>query len=99
MTRTLQQVEFFSNVSVSILRDPAINLGGIWSFVEARLGEILPVKHQRQALLPWPMFPSSPPLAFQPWKKKKPQETGLRLWMAGKVRSKRNSQTSWQKLE
>lgn len=61
----------FSNVCVSILRDPAVNLGGIRSF-EARLGEILSVEHQRQALLPGPMFLSSPQLAFQLWKKEKP---------------------------
>jgi len=75
----------------SILWSPAVNLGGICSFAEARLGEILPDKHQRQALLPSPMFPSSLQLAFQPWKKEKAQETGLMLWMAAKVGSKRNS--------
>lgn len=42
----------FSNVHVPMLRGCAINLGGICSFTEALLGEILPVKHQRQALLP-----------------------------------------------
>lgn len=93
MTRTLQQVGdiFFPNMCVSILSGPAVTLGGICSFTEARLGEILPVQHQRQALLPWPVFPSSPQLAFQPWKKEKPQKIGLMLWMAAKVRSKRNS--------
>lgn len=53
MTRMPQQVgEFFSNVRAPMLRGCAINLGGICSFTEAPLGEILPVKHQRQALLP-----------------------------------------------
>lgn len=49
-TATSRRV-FFPNVCVSILWGPAVNLEGICSFAEARLGEILPVKHQRQALL------------------------------------------------
>lgn len=54
------------------IQSPAVNLGGISSSTEARLSEILPVKHQRQAVLPWQMQ-----LAFQPQKKEKTQENGL----------------------
>lgn len=57
MTKIPQQVDSFSNVCVSMLWVPAVNLGGIYSFAIARLGQILHVNHQRQALLPWPMSP------------------------------------------
>lgn len=75
----------------SMLLGSAVNLREICSFPEARLSEILAVKHQRQALILLPTFPLSPQLAFQPWKKEKSQETDLMLWKAAKVRSKRNS--------
>lgn len=70
---------------VSILQGPAVNLGGICSFTEARLSETLPLRHQRQAVLPWQVQ-----LAFQPQEKEKSRENGLMLWMAARVRSKRN---------
>lgn len=72
-------------MSVSILQGPTVNLGGICFFAKARLDEILPVKHQKQFLLPWPTacFPALE-------KKEKPQETGLRLQMSAKVKSKKN---------
>lgn len=89
----------FPNVRGSTLQGSAVNLRGICSFTEARLSEILPVKHQRQALILLPTFPLSLQLAFQPWKKEKSQETDLMLWKAAKVRSKRNSWGSLQKLE
>lgn len=73
MTRTPQQVGGgFLNVCVFKLQGPAVNLGGICPSTEARLSEILPVKHQRQAMLPWQVQ-----LAFQPQEKEKPQENGL----------------------
>ncbi|XP_066034136.1 sorting nexin-5 isoform X2 [Chamaea fasciata] len=61
-----------AELEIKHAKGPAVNLGGIHSSTEARLSEILAVKHQRQAVLPWQMQ-----LAFQPQEKEKLQENGL----------------------